>query len=89
MAAADELRDRVGEKIHFRGADSVTQNDIRRKLEVFFTFFSCPLHDDEAAAKAHGYLGVVAPVTMTRCGGGCRRIGHPDSPVPIWSTGRR
>lgn len=63
MAAADELRDRVGEKIHFRGADSVTQNDIRRKLEVFT--FSCPLHDDEAAAKAHGYLGVVAPVTMT------------------------
>ncbi len=38
----------------------MTQNDIRRKLEVF-TFFSCPLHDDEAAAKAHGYLGVVAP----------------------------
>lgn len=86
MAAADELRDRVGEKIHFRGADSVTQNDIRRKLEVFT--FSCPLHDDEAAAKAHGYLGVVAPVTMTPLWG-CRRIGHPDSPVPIWSTGRR
>ncbi|MGQ9352069.1 FAS1-like dehydratase domain-containing protein [Mycolicibacterium gilvum] len=63
MTAADELRDRVGEKIHFRGADSVTQNDIRRKLEVFT--FSCPLHDDEAAAKANGYLGVVAPVTMT------------------------
>ncbi len=40
MAAADELRDRVGEKIHFRGADSVTQNDIRRKLEVFTFFLS-------------------------------------------------
>lgn len=63
MTAADELRDRVGEKIPFRGADAVTQNDIRRKLEVFS--FSCPLHDDEATAKANGYLGVVAPVTMT------------------------
>ncbi|WP_396929004.1 MaoC family dehydratase N-terminal domain-containing protein [Mycolicibacterium sp.] len=63
MTALDELRARVGQKVPFRGADSVTQNDIRRKLEVFCS--SCPLHDDETTAKANGYLGVVAPVTMT------------------------
>ncbi len=88
MAAADELRDRVGEKIHFRGADSVTQNDIRRKLEVFFTFFSCPLHDDEAAAKAHGYLGVVAPVTMTPPLWGLPPYWAPGQPSPYLVDGQ-
>lgn len=58
-----DLRDLLGQKVPFRGADSVTLNDIRRKLEVYC--FSCPLHDDEATAEANGYLGVVAPATMT------------------------
>lgn len=59
----DDLRDRIGQKVLFQGADAVTLNDIRRKLEIYC--FSCPLHDDDATAKASGYLGVVAPVTMT------------------------
>lgn len=85
MNAADELRDRVGEKIRFRGADSVTQNDIRRKLEVFT--FSCPLHDDEAAAKSHGYLGVVAPVTMTPLWG-LPPYWAPGQPSPYLADGQ-
>lgn len=51
-------RERVDE-----GVDEVTRNDIRRKLEVYC--FDCPLHYDEAVARAHGYRTLVAPVSMT------------------------
>jgi acyl dehydratase len=45
-----------------RGADEVTRADIRRRLEVLA--WDCPLHYDEAAARAQGYRTVVAPATM-------------------------
>ena len=62
-ATLDELQTWIGREHSFSGADDVTRSDIRRKLEVYC--FDCPLHYDDAAAKAHGYRGLVAPVTMT------------------------
>lgn len=48
----------------FEGADAVCAADFRRKLEAIG--FDCPLHYDEACARAHGYRTIVAPVSMTR-----------------------
>lgn len=58
-----ELNAVIGQAVLFEGADSVTLNDIRRKLEVYC--FSCPLHEDDVAARKSGYQGIVAPATMT------------------------
>ena len=41
----------------------MSRNDIRRKLEVYCN--DCPLHYGDAAAQAHGYRGLVAPVALT------------------------
>jgi hypothetical protein len=41
------------------GADDVERSGIRRFVEPLE--FDCPLHYDEAVAKAHGYAGIVAP----------------------------
>jgi acyl dehydratase len=46
------------------GADLVTLAGIRRKLEVIA--LDCPLHYDDACARAFGYRTVVSPVSMTR-----------------------
>ncbi|HEV8022310.1 MAG TPA: MaoC family dehydratase N-terminal domain-containing protein [Candidatus Lustribacter sp.] len=62
-ASLEELESWIGREHPFTGADDVSRNDIRRKLEVYC--FDCPLHYDDAVARAHGYRGVVAPVTMT------------------------
>ncbi|HLI21012.1 MAG TPA: MaoC family dehydratase N-terminal domain-containing protein [Stellaceae bacterium] len=59
----DELQNWIGREHGFAGADAVTRSDIRRKLEVYC--FDCPLHYEDAAARAHGYRGLVAPVTLT------------------------
>lgn len=59
----DELQAWIGREHEFAGVDEVTLSDIRRKLEVYC--FDCPLHDDDAVARAHGYRGIVAPVAMT------------------------
>jgi 3-methylfumaryl-CoA hydratase len=59
----DELQGWIGREHGFAGADDVSRNDIRRKLEVFC--FDCPLHYDDAIARAHGYRGLVAPVALT------------------------
>lgn len=61
----------------FEGADAVTAADFRRKLEVIG--FDCPLHHDEAFARAHGYRTVVAPVSMTRV----------FAMAPYWRPGER
>ncbi len=53
----------LGRETEFTGVDEVSLNDIRRKLEVYC--FDCPLHYDEAVARAHGYRTVVAPTAMT------------------------
>lgn len=44
------------------GADEVAAGDIRRRLEVLA--WDCALHYDEKVAHQHGYLTIVAPVTM-------------------------
>jgi acyl dehydratase len=62
-ATLEELQDWIGREHGFAGADEVTRSDIRRKLEVYC--FDCPLHYDDAVARAHGYPGLVAPVAMT------------------------
>ncbi|HEY3917246.1 MAG TPA: MaoC family dehydratase N-terminal domain-containing protein [Stellaceae bacterium] len=62
-ATLDELQTWIGREHGFAGADDVTRNDIRRKLEVYC--FDCPLHYDDAVARAHGYRGLVAPVAIT------------------------
>jgi len=62
-ATLDELQAWIGREHGFAGADAVTRNDIRRKLEVYC--FDCPLHYDDAVARAYGYRGLVAPVAMT------------------------
>ena len=59
----DELQVWIGREHGFAGVDEVTRSDIRRKLEVYC--FDCPLHYDDAVARAHGYRGLVAPVVMT------------------------
>jgi 3-methylfumaryl-CoA hydratase len=59
----DELQNWIGREHAFRGIDEVSRNDIRRKLEVYCN--DCPLHYDDAVARAHGYRGLVAPVTLT------------------------
>ncbi len=53
----------LNQENEFDGADQVSLNDIRRKLEVYC--FDCPLHYDEKVAQAHGYRTVVAPNAMT------------------------
>lgn len=55
----DDLQASIGREHEFYGVDEVTRSDIRRKLEVYC--FDCPLHYDDAVAKAHGYRGLVAP----------------------------
>lgn len=62
-AAVEDLERFIGEEHAFSGADDVSRNDIRRKLEVYCA--DCPLHYDDAAARAHGYRELVAPVTLT------------------------
>ena len=59
----EELQSWLGREHPFAGVDSVTLSDIRRKLEVYC--FDCPLHYDDAVARAHGYRGLVAPVALT------------------------
>jgi acyl dehydratase len=59
----EETRKWLGRETTFEGADEVTRSDIRRKLEVYA--FDCPLHYDEAVAKAHGYRAIIAPAAMT------------------------
>lgn len=59
----DELQGWIGREHAFAGVDDVARSDIRRKLEVYCV--DCPLHDDDVVARAHGYRGLVAPVTMT------------------------
>jgi 3-methylfumaryl-CoA hydratase len=70
-----ETRAWLGRETAFQGADEVTLSDIRRKLEVYC--FDCPLHYDQEVARAHGYAGVVAPVTMV----------HLWAMEPYWSPG--
>jgi acyl dehydratase len=71
----EEARKWLSRETAFEGADEVTRSDIRRKLEVYC--FDCPLHYDDAVAKAHGYRTVVAPATMAPL------WGMP----PYWSPG--
>jgi 3-methylfumaryl-CoA hydratase len=59
----DELQSWIGREHEFAGADDVSRNDIRRKLEAYC--FDCPLHYDDGVAHAHGYRGLVSPVAMT------------------------
>jgi 3-methylfumaryl-CoA hydratase len=61
--ALEELHRWIGREHGFAGADEVTRNDIRRKLEVFCV--DCPLHYNDDVARQHGYRGLVAPVAMT------------------------
>ncbi len=58
----EEAQKWLGKETVFEGVDEVSRNDIRRKLEVYH--FDCPLHYDEAVAKAHGYKTIIAPSTM-------------------------
>ncbi len=62
-ASLDQLQEWIGREHAFSGADEVSRNDIRRKLEVYCA--DCPLHYDDATARAHGFRSLVAPVTMT------------------------
>lgn len=59
----DDTRAYLNREFEIEGVDEVTRGDIRRKLEVFG--FDCPLHYDEAVARAHGYRTLVAPNAMT------------------------
>ena len=81
----DELQAWVGREHAFAGVDAVTRNDIRRKLEVYC--FDCPLHYDDAIARAHGYRGVVAPVALTPLWA-MPAYWSPGEPV-LWQPGLR
>ncbi len=58
----EETQKWLGRETTYEGVDEVTRSDIRRKIEVYC--FDCPLHCDEAVARAHGYRTIVAPVSM-------------------------
>ncbi|MFJ3779754.1 MaoC family dehydratase N-terminal domain-containing protein [Streptomyces sp. NPDC090075] len=65
QAAWQPLRDLVGHDIDPPGVafgpDRVEAGAIRRLTEVLE--LDCPLHHDEASARAHGWPGVIAPYT--------------------------
>ena len=46
------------------GVEVVERSSIRRQMEVLE--MDCPLHFDDAVAKAHGYDGVFAPLHMVQ-----------------------
>jgi hypothetical protein len=48
-----------GERVE--GADAVDRSSLRRYLEPLE--FDCPLHHDDGVARAHGYDGVIAPLS--------------------------
>ncbi len=58
-ASLEQLSRLIGEEHIIQGADEVSRNDIRRKLEVYC--FDCPLHTDDEVARAHGYRLTPAP----------------------------
>lgn len=60
--ALDEARAWIGRAHTIEGADEVSRNDIRRKLEVYC--FECPLHSDDATAQRHGYALAPAPSAL-------------------------
>lgn len=76
-ARLDRIRALLGAPIEFLGVDPVARGDIRRKLEVYC--FDCPIHTDERIARAQGYAGLVAPVTMTPLW----------AQPPYWAPGQR
>jgi acyl dehydratase len=81
----EELQAWIGREHEFAGIDAVTRNDIRRKLEVYC--FDCPLHYDEAVARAHGYRGLVAPAALTPLWA-MPAYWSPGDPV-LWQPGLR
>ncbi len=58
----EEVQKLLGRETTYEGVDEVTRSDIRRKIEVYC--FDCPLHYDEAVARAHGYRTIIAPSSM-------------------------
>lgn len=62
-AALEELTRWVGRESAHDGADEVSRNDIRRKLEVFC--FDCPIHTNDEVARAHRYRMACAPSAMS------------------------
>jgi len=58
----EETQKLLGRETTYEGVDEVTRSDIRRKIEVYC--FDCPLHYDEAVARAHGYRTIIAPSSM-------------------------
>jgi acyl dehydratase len=59
----EDAEAKIGAEIGtFAGPDAVSRADIRRLLETLE--WDCPLHYDDEVAKAHGFKGVVAPVSM-------------------------
>jgi hypothetical protein len=63
LGSWEDTEGSLGEVIaRLTGPDEVNAADIRRRLEVLA--WDCPLHYDDAVARAHGYRGVVAPTTM-------------------------
>jgi acyl dehydratase len=61
-AAIEEANRWIGVETVYDGADEVSRNDVRRKLEVYC--YDCPLYTDDAVARAHGYRATPAPVAM-------------------------
>jgi hypothetical protein len=66
-------------------ADDIEKGLVRRYLEPLE--FDCPLHYDEAVAKAHGYPGIIAPysglATWTSAA-----VWEPGDP-PVYTTAER
>ena len=61
-AAVEETSGWIGRETVYDGVDEVSRNDIRRKLEVYC--FDCPIHTDDAVARAHGYRMATAPAGL-------------------------
>ena len=61
-SAIEEVTRWIGVETTYDGADDVSRNDIRRKLEVYC--LHCPIYTDDAVAQRFGYRTAVAPVAM-------------------------
>ena len=80
----EELTAWIGRENTHDGADEVSRNDIRRKLEVFC--YDCPLYTDDATARAHGYRMAFAPWALVPLWS-LPPYWQPGEP-PLWGPGR-
>jgi N-terminal half of MaoC dehydratase len=59
QSAIDAIGENFGEAVSVPSVDEIEKGLVRRYLEPLE--FDCPLHYDDAVARANGYPGIIAP----------------------------